>query len=331
MARGAAAIAMACIGPALAVGCGDHGGAGEPAGGSDGIAFPTPGDEAPGLVVGIKSDLPAGDTVVALVAHIDVGGVSQPEQRIALGPGAADFPLELAVPPAPNGTRFDVALAAIGASGETLLTRRTATIARDGRTLLLSVRLEDECTPQPAYATEETCDPSTTCIAGKCRPYFVPPETLADYHENWAAPFADACKPIAAGASEVELGQGREGFEEIAPLGPMLFEAGNQGGHHVWLATRTRNLHQDGALTFFEARADALGLELHPWTSTVEYEPAPLGCEMVGYLFRLYPTGDQVELDPATLDGELVHFDVTVLDSVGDAAHAELTVTLSAE
>src|SRR6185369_7787392 len=86
-------------------------------------------------------------------------------------------------------------------------------------------------------------------IGAACASSFVEPADLEPYRPDWATVYADACKPDGAGAPEIAIGQGQDAFAPIEDGGPILLEKGPQGGLHVWLAIRMRNLHQDGSIT----------------------------------------------------------------------------------
>lgn len=284
------------------------------------------------VVVGVMSDLEAGEDLDRLRVTMRAAGETIRDDTLPLAGGPAlRFPAELRFEDLPDGTPVDVSLDAI--DGLTpFLSRLASTRIVAGKTRLLRVWLQRECIASyhlQGGVAGPTCAAPETCISAACKDPFVPPSALEDYTADWATSFADACKPQGHGAPEVEIGQGETSYQPLADAGDgaeMLFEKGPQGGLHVWVAVRMRNLHQKGSITTISGSFPDLGTELGEIEVAYGYEPSAGGsCELYGLR---YVIANSLNTSDA-IAGAKLRLDVRVEDIAGDVGSGEAVVTLA--
>jgi hypothetical protein len=285
------------------------------------------------VVVGVTTDLLPGDEIDRLHLTMRVAGDVLRDETLTVGPakGALQLPTELRFDDLPDGTPVDVALEAIDGVLP-FLWRTASTNVVAGRTLLLRTWLQRECIP--SYRLEAglytpTCEAPLTCISAACKDPFVPPSDLEPYAPDWATSFVDACKPEGHGPPEITIGQGETGYQPLTDGGPMTFEKGPQGGLHVWVAVRARNLHQQGSVTTISASLPDLGTTFEDVEVGYGYDPVDDdddgSCVLYGLRFVI---SNQVSTS-ADLVGEKLVLDVKVADVSGDIASDEKVVTLA--
>ena len=298
---------------------------------SDSPAAPGGPSEPTGtVIVGITTDLVPGDEIDRLHVITRASGEVLRDETLPVGAGstAIHFPAELRFDDLPDGTPVDVSLEAIDGYAP-FLWRLASTRIVAGETLLLRAWLQRECTPSyrlQAGLLAPTCEEPETCISASCKDPFVPPSELEAYAPDWATSFADACKPEGHGAPEVAIGQGETGYQPLSDGGTMTFEKGPQGGLHVWVAVRTRNVHQKGSITTVSAYSPDLDTTFEEVQVGYGYDPAGDGsCVLYGLR---YVISNQVSTS-LDLVGTKLRVDVKVADVSGDVASDERLFTLS--
>jgi hypothetical protein len=294
------------------------------------------------LVVGVQSE-PMGGLVSAMRVTVRVDGAVTTDETLHPPRGSrAGFPqpweAALSSPPG-SGSEVDVTVEAFGQGESPLLTRLASTRFTPGGPRLLRVPLESRCIvfpPQPVVPGKPpgplsgpTCPPPTTCILGTCQPGFVAPGNLETYETNWPTNAPDRCKPRNGGAPALQIGTGQTDYLPLAPGQTLQAEAGPQGGHHVWIATRMKNLKQTLTTTRIEGVQPGSGLTIPPSTFVFTFAPAEGGyCKLYGLRYQL----DNGGIDYKPFLGKPLDVTVTLTDPSGttvkDTAHIEVAPTL---
>jgi len=232
------------------------------------------------------------------------------EETLGTGESAPiALPLEYAFEDLPDGAEVELVLARDLTGSGPLLERARAARTRvvEGRTSLLRVTLSDDACPD--------CDPGLTCNWGRCLDPYVAPELLEDYSADWAD--HSWCKPRAPiGAPTVVVGSGLDAFTPLDDQDELPIHAGDQGGHHVFLALRMRGLRQ-ASIAKLSAEVSGVAGTIGPLSSIAVFpdDPAAGHCETTGILFQidtLHPIDD--------LLGKPIQITAEVLDADGDSA-----------
>lgn len=136
------------------------------------------------------------------------------------------------------------------------------------------------------------------------------------------------CKPMAGATPQVIVGEGQNDFFPLADLQTVQVEAGPQGGHHIWIALRVKNLLRSGSRTTITALSPAPGIEVPPFEVIFTFDPGEGGyCVLFGLRYQLDARG----VDYLPLLGKELDLTVTVADRAGDAGMGSRRVTLSSD
>jgi hypothetical protein len=289
--------------------------------------------EATQIVVGVQSD-PMGGVVSALHVVIRVAGTVVDDERIEPPRGSRvgfPQPWAKAIDGAGKGNaKVDVAVDAIGdPAAKPLFTRLSATHFVPGRTELLRVPLEARCiiypvvprgaSKVPGPLSGPACTAPATCIMGVCQSAEVPVARLEPYAPNWPSNAPDRCKPQNGGPPDLQVGTGQSYYVPLTPLQVVQAEAGPQGGHHIWIATRMKNMKQAGSLTKISGVQPGTGTPIPPTTLAFTYAPDEGGyCKLYGIRYQL----DNEGIDYKQFLGKPLDITVTVTDPAGTKATA---------
>jgi hypothetical protein len=298
-----------------------------------GQSEPPSAPEPTSVVVGITSDFVPGADIGRLVADVHVGGSDRPSTTWTLSsPEPLAFPIELWISDLSDGERVDVLLSAFEGEGPSevpFLTRAASTSCLGGAELLLRAHLEWECVPSFQLPGDEVlapeCKSPETCIAASCEDPYVPPSSLQPYYPSWAVDYADECRPEGAGDPQLTVGQGVDHFEPLEEGDLLVMHSGSQGGFHVWVALRARDLHREGSTTTVDIRRADTGEELCgaeiPW----DFTPSEGGaCDLWG--IRCVVSFDIA--GASQLHGKEAIVSAKAVDLLGNVAFAERTVVL---
>ncbi len=271
------------------------------------------------VVFGVTSQFRVGTQLTRLDAALLVDG-ELVEQRAFEG-DTLGFPLEIRAKELDDGASVEVVLRAFQ-GGKELLERRASTQAVGGRVVLVTASLDLAC----ATLGAPDCDAVTTCVEGTCADPFVDPSEAPDYFAGWAgAGSGDRCEP--GGDPEVVVGRGQADFLDFDPGAELQVEAGPQGGYHVWIAARLKNLKQSGSLIEVTGRAPSLGIDLPSFLVAFSFDPDEGGwCKIYGLRFRLDDDDTPIE----SLLGQPVEITVTITDPDGDVGTSTKSAVLSA-
>jgi hypothetical protein len=106
-------------------------------------------------------------------------------------------------------------------------------------------------------------------------------------------------------------------------------EAGPQGGHHIWIAARMKNMKQSLSTTKIEGLQPGTGTPIPPSTFVFSYAPDQGGfCKLYGLRYQL----DNGGIDYKQFLGKPLDVTVTVTDQAGattkSTAHIQIAPTL---
>ncbi len=289
------------------------------------------------LVVGIQSEAMP-DIVAALHVVIRVAGTVALDETMRPPSGArggffSPWERALTAPGGQPGAPVDVVIEAGGpASAAPLFTRLASTHFVPGHVQLLRIVLESRCIvyppvrdqpagPRPATVpgplSGPTCAAPTTCIQGTCRSPVVSPENLETYAANWPTNAPDRCKPARGGTPVVQIGTGQTDYLPLASGQMLQAEAGPQGGHHIWIATRMKNLKQRLTTTRIEGVQPETHTTIPPTTFVFTYAPDEGDyCKLYGLRYQL----DNGGIDYKQFLGKPLDVVVTVTDQSGASA-----------
>jgi hypothetical protein len=292
------------------------------------------------LVVGIQSE-PMGGVVSALHVVIRVGGDVVDDEVVRPPRGSKvgfPQPWEKLVPGAGRrDAQVDVQVDAIGdPNAAPLFTRRASTKMVPGRAMLLRTQLEARCIvypprPQgngkvPGPLSGPTCTAPASCIQGTCQLPWVPPSELEPYAANWPTNAPDRCKPREGGAPALQIGTGQAYYVPIAPGQTLQAEAGPQGGHHIWIATRMKNMKQAGSTTKIVGVQPDTGATIPPTTLAFTYAPDEGSfCKLYGIRYQL----DNEGIDYKQFLGKPLDVHVTVTDPTGSTITSTARVNIA--
>ncbi len=284
------------------------------------------------VIVGITSDFMAGSDLARLEVETRADGTLVEKNSIALGAsaGRTRFPIELTLADVKADAQLTVLLTGYDSSDVMRVVRRASTTAVAGPTRLVRVHLDALCRLEPAGANgggAPTCDDEQqTCIAGQCSDAFIDPAEHEPYSKDWAADAGDACKPAGAGDPIVIVGTGMSDYFAAEDYELAEVEAGSQGGHHIWIATRVKNLLRSGSITEVGAEIPSLGVSVPARKVIFTLDPDEGGfCKLFGLRLQLDVDGNEIE----PMLGQEVRISVTITDSDGDVGEDDLWVTLS--
>jgi hypothetical protein len=161
---------------------------------------------------------------------------------------------------------------------------------------------------------------------GACQSPEVPVNRLEPYAKNWPSNAPDRCKPRGGGAPDLQIGTGQSYYLPITKGQVLQAEAGPQGGHHIWIATRMKNMKQAGSTTKIVGVQPDTGTTIPPTTLAFTYSPDEGGyCKLYGIRYQL----DNEGIDYKQFLGKPLDVVVTVVDPAGTRATATTRVQIA--
>lgn len=303
-----------------------------------------PGAQQASLVIGVQSEDFGGLVqAVHIVATVD-GKVADDETlTIAAGPGGA-LPKEIVLQGAP-GARAEVVVEALTSQAATrgagatpttpVVVRRAAAHLVPDVKKLLRVQLETRCVtfsaPGSTLPQAPTCDAPQTCVLGRCVSEEISFDQLEDYEPTWASSPPDICRPANHGAPEVILGTGQTDFTPLADGQTLTLEQGPQGGHHIWMAVRMRNLRQSGSPTTLTAKlVDDPMSPIAPaaYVFTFDRDEGNY-CKLFGLRFQLDSGATDLGADYKRFLGKKLEVTVSVTDTTKAQAASTKTISIA--
>lgn len=280
-------------------------------------------EDAGTVVLGIRSNLTPGGGLDSMRVVIEAGGEVVVDEERSAASGDLEFPAELAVEGLDDGELVEATVSGV-TGGTPSIERLASTRAVAGKSLLLEVELEAACLQAPG-SPAPTCDAPTTCIHSVCQKSYVPPEKLPEYDPGWSDKTVGPCKPAGAGDPVVVVGEGQADYLPMEDGAVAQVEAGPQGGHHIWVAVRLKNLTQSGSITSLTGRFPELGYDVGPFNVIFTFDPDEGGyCKIYGLRFQIDTHHDIQELL-----GHTFEVTATITDKDKDVGVGKKTVVLS--
>ncbi|MEZ4300299.1 MAG: hypothetical protein R3B70_35465 [Polyangiaceae bacterium] len=279
--------------------------------------------ETGAVVLGIRSKLTPGIGIDAMHVVLKTGGEIVLDEQLEADKGALKFPSEFRIEDLNDGETFEATVEGI-VGGTTAVTRLASTEAAAGRDLLLEIELEAACMEAPG-SSAPACKAPGTCVKGTCKDSHVAPDKLPDYDPAWSTQTIDTCKPQGADDPIVVVGEGQADYLPTTDGQVAQVEAGPQGGHHIWVAVRVKNLTQAGSITSLTGHFPDLGYDVGPFNVIFTFDPDEGGyCKIYGLRFQL----DSVHAIEEML-GKTLELTATITDKDGDVGTGTRTVKLS--
>ena len=300
-----------------------------------------PGEPVPSegaqLVVGIQAD-DFGGLVEQVHVVATIGGTITSDQTLK----PTDLPKEVRIE-GPAGARVEIIVEATtsqaatkdanGAGNMVVSKRATTQMFATGKKLL-RMQLETRCVTFSAPgggAAAPTCDAPQTCASGRCVSEEVPFDQLETYETTWASSPPDSCRPANHGAPELFLGTGQTDFAPLNDGQTLMLEKGPQGGHHIWIATRMKNLRQSGSRTTISAKlVDDPSSPILPAGYVFTYDRDEGNyCKLWGLRFQLDSGATDLGGDFKRFLGKKLEVTVEVIDSTNAKATATKTILIA--
>lgn len=285
------------------------------------------------LVVGVEAQ-PAVVSRIGKVRYVaKVEGKTIVDKEIVPKTGQSPFPLEVRVEGA-SGTNADVVVITYAAGpndtilGDTpMLVRRVIAPFVKGAPKLTRVRLEGSCLTNTPGFKGPACPSDQTCTSGRCIDPTLIPDDLETYAQDWAKNRPDLCKPAHAGAPEIAAGTGQTDFIALHGGETLTPEKGPQGGHHLWIAVRQKNLKQQGSTVTLSAEQPGTGLKVPPTSFIFPFESAENGaCKLYGLRLQL----DNSSVLVQKFLGQPLDLKIVVSDTDGQTAQTDVHVNVGA-
>jgi len=279
------------------------------------------------LVVGVQAQVGLAQATKSYRVRAAVNGNDRVDRLLAASGSTAALPFETRLEEA-EGAEVAVTVEAFASqdgSGAPVLTRLARTTVVGGAERLLRVRLEASCSSVAPFGAP-ACSAPQTCARDRCVDAFVPPEDLEPWRPAWAVDEPDVCKPAGAGAPEVVVGTGQTDYGTLADGETLEAERGPQGGHHLWIAVRLRNLKQAGSTVVLTATQPGTGLTVPPTSFVFTLDPDEGGyCKLHGLRYQLDNGGAPI----AEFLGKDLDVTVEVTDVAGARGRATKRVRVA--
>jgi hypothetical protein len=261
-----------------------------------------------------------------------VGDVSLVDKEIVPTTGDSPFPFEIDLASAPGGD-VDLSIEAFSA-GENgaiattpMLVRRSRAPFVPGPPQLVRLRLEASCLTGTPGFKGPACPATQSCANGRCIDPTLLPEDLEPYAKDWSKNRPDVCKSEHAGDPLLAVGTGQTDFVTLADGATLTPEKGPQGGHHLWVAVRMKNLRQMGSTVVITAEQPGTGLKVPPTSFVFPFEPADDGyCKLYGLRLQL----DNSSVPVAKFLGQPLDVKLVVSDTDGKTAETHVRVNVAA-
>lgn len=278
------------------------------------------------IVIGISGeDLRTAFEQVKITAKVS-GQVAKEQTIVRDNNGVLPFPSEVLVEGA-TGAPVEVNVVASGTRSGPLTRLATTTMPPEKR--LLRINLDSTCGGFGGPPVPCDANAGLTCQGGRCVEAAVAEQALEPYDKDWPVNTPDVCRPPNAGPPEVILGKGQTDFGTLAPNETVRLERGPQGGHHLWVAVRMKNLKQAGSRTAIFGEQPDTGLKASPTAFVFTFDKDEGGyCKLYGLRFQVDAGGALGEAHKPFL-GKPLDITVEVTDVSGRKASAKQRVLIA--
>ncbi len=293
------------------------------------------------LVVGVDAQPAVVSQIGKLHVTASAGGKVLEERDIVPKPGGdayaaavSPFPLEMKLESTP-GSEADVTIEAFraGKNGAIadkpmLIRRARAPFTAGGAPRLVRLQLESACVTGVPGFKGPACPATQSCAGGRCIDPTLLDEDLEPYVANWATVRPDFCRGADAGAPAVVVGTGSTDYRELHDGETLAPERGPQGGHHLWIAVRMKNLRQAGTTVTLTAEQPGTGLKVPPTSFVFTFERDQGGfCKLYGLRFQL----DNASVPVERFLGRPLDVKVALRDASGQSVEAAVRVNVAAK
>jgi hypothetical protein len=247
--------------------------------------------------------------------------------------GAAGAKVEVTV----EGTTTQPATGGLkdGAPSTPIVVRRAASRLVPDKKKLLRMQLESRCmtfaVPGSAAPIAPVCNAPQTCSAGRCITEDVGFDQLEDYEPGWPSSPPDICRPANHGPPELFLGTGQTDFAPLTDGQTLQLERGPQGGHHIWIAARMKNLRQSGSRTTLSAKLvddPTSPISDAAYVFTFDRDEGDF-CKLWGLRYQLDSGATDLAADYKRFLGKKLEVTVEVNDSTGATAKSTKTILIA--
>ena len=286
------------------------------------------------LVVGVDAQPAIASRMGRLHYSAKIGETVLLEKDIIPKVGAPPpFPLEIPLEGV-SGAQVDVVIEVFsaglnGAIAPTpMLVRRLRAPLVRGPVKLVRLRLEGVCATSTPGFRGPACPPTQSCSNGRCiDPTLIPEDLDEEYAKDWAKNRPDACRPAHPGEPEVTVGTGQTDYGPLKEGDTLQPEKGPQGGHHLWIAARQKNLKQTGTIIAITAEQPGTGLKVPPTSFVFSFDPTSDGaCKLFGLRFQI----DNSSVPVARFLGQPLDVKVSLRDADGRVAESTVRINVAA-
>lgn len=291
----------------------------------------TPEPKEAALVVGVQTtpDITAFVGSVHVVAKVD--DLVAKDELVPV----AQLPKEIELRGKPE-SRVDVVVDAFGpgptpGTGTPMITRRATTGLVVDSKKLLRIQLDSRCmTIAGGGPVAPVCNAPDTCLYGTCRTSAVGFDDLEDYETTWPTSPPDFCRPAKRGPPEVILGDGQTDYSTLNDGDVLQLEKGPQGGHHIWVALRMKNLRQSGSTTHISSELEGDPTPVAPMAYVFTFDRDEGSyCKLYGLRYQVDSGATDLSQGYKRFLGKRLKVTVKVSDTTGASAESTRTIQLS--
>jgi hypothetical protein len=208
-----------------------------------------------------------------------------------------------------------------------IVTRKATAPFVLGPPQLVPLRLEMGCTEGAIPNTRvPACAGAQTCSEQRCVDGTLHAEDLQPFAPSWSDEPDDPCRTAFDGPPALTVGTGQTDYAPVADDATVELERGPQGGHHLWIAVRTRQLRQARAMITLRAEQPGSDLAV-PNTAFVFSLSQDEGsaCKVYGLRYQL----DNGQAPVSAFLDKPLRVTVEVTDRRGARASASKTVHIA--